>query len=52
MAIHLRLASAVMPMEQATCPQCNARIGGQNHEAAAGVTHADDIELCLQNMQI
>jgi hypothetical protein len=33
-----------MPMEAARCPQCNAPIGGRNHEYVQGVTHADDLE--------
>ncbi|PHH86139.1 hypothetical protein CDD83_10676 [Cordyceps sp. RAO-2017] len=33
-----------MPMEMAVCPECGARIGGQNHVAAEGVRHAEEIE--------
>ncbi|VUC25866.1 unnamed protein product [Clonostachys rosea] len=33
-----------MPMEQARCPECNAPIGGQNHEAVGGMRHATEIE--------
>lgn len=33
-----------MPMEEARCPDCNAPIGGRNHEAAEGVRHATEIE--------
>ncbi|CAH0045925.1 unnamed protein product [Clonostachys solani] len=33
-----------MPMEQARCPECNAPIGGQNHQAVDGVRHATEIE--------
>ncbi|KAH0395928.1 hypothetical protein KCU89_g9825, partial [Aureobasidium melanogenum] len=33
-----------MPMQTARCPQCGGVIGGQSHQAAAGVTHAEDIE--------
>ncbi len=33
-----------MPMETAACPQCGARIGGQDHQPAAGVRHARDFE--------
>jgi len=31
-------------MQLATCPACGAGIGGQNHAATAGVSHARDIE--------
>ena len=41
-----------MPMQTARCPQCNAPIGGQNHQAAAGVQHAEDIEEEFGNMRI
>jgi len=34
-----------MLMQQATCPECGARIGGQDHEAVAGVTRVEDMEL-------
>lgn len=33
-----------MPMQTATCPQCGATVGGTNHQAAAGVTRAVDLE--------
>lgn len=33
-----------MPMETATCPQCGATVGGTDHQAAAGVTRATDME--------
>ncbi|KAH7629493.1 hypothetical protein B0T09DRAFT_308653 [Sordaria sp. MPI-SDFR-AT-0083] len=33
-----------MPMELARCPECNAQIGGQRHEAVSGVTRAENIE--------
>ena len=33
-----------MPMETATCPQCGATVGGTNHQPAAGVTRAADLE--------
>ncbi|KAK6397849.1 hypothetical protein LTR65_005097 [Meristemomyces frigidus] len=33
-----------MPMQTARCPQCDARIGGEHHQAEDGVTHAGDIE--------
>lgn len=33
-----------MPMEEARCPQCNALIGGTEHQAVEGVRHAADLE--------
>ncbi|KAH7139766.1 hypothetical protein B0J13DRAFT_638737 [Dactylonectria estremocensis] len=33
-----------MAMEQASCPECGAPIGGQNHQSAEGVRHATEIE--------
>lgn len=33
-----------MPMEQARCPECGARIGGSNHQAVEGVTRAMNME--------
>ncbi len=33
-----------MPMQTASCPQCGATVGGTNHQAAAGVTRATDLE--------
>ncbi|KAF7560256.1 hypothetical protein G7046_g3885 [Stylonectria norvegica] len=33
-----------MAMEEAKCPECGARIGGQNHVSVAGVRHATEIE--------
>ncbi|KAK6082199.1 nf-x1 finger and helicase domain [Seiridium cupressi] len=33
-----------MPMQQARCPECNRPVGGRNHQAAAGVRHATEIE--------
>lgn len=41
-----------MPMQTARCPQCNAPIGGANHEWAAGVQTAADIERDFGNMRI
>jgi hypothetical protein len=41
-----------MPMQTARCPQCNAPIGGSNHQAAGGVQHADDIEREFGNMRL
>lgn len=39
-------------MEEALCPQCNAPIGGQNHQSAAGVQQAGDIERDFGRMRI
>ncbi|KAI1856035.1 hypothetical protein JX265_011932 [Neoarthrinium moseri] len=33
-----------MPTEQARCPECGGEIGGRNHNPAAGVRRADEIE--------
>ena len=33
-----------MPMEEARCPECGARIGGHNHTLLEGVVRADDLE--------
>ncbi|KAF1968342.1 hypothetical protein BU23DRAFT_592152 [Bimuria novae-zelandiae CBS 107.79] len=33
-----------MPMQQARCPECGERIGGQNHQAVAGVRRAQHME--------
>jgi DNA-directed RNA polymerase subunit N (RpoN/RPB10) len=33
-----------MPMEHARCPECGASVGGEHHQAEAGVQRADDIE--------
>jgi hypothetical protein len=33
-----------MPMELAQCPECGARIGGEQHRAVGGVTRATDME--------
>lgn len=31
-------------MEVARCPECGARVGGQNHHAVEGVTRATGME--------
>ncbi len=41
-----------MPMQQARCPQCEASIGGQDHEAVQGVTRAEDLDAELRNLHI
>lgn len=33
-----------MPMELALCPECGAQVGGQSHQAVAGVTRAINME--------
>ena len=33
-----------MPMEEARCPECGARVGGRNHQAVEGVTRATNME--------
>ncbi|KAK0707378.1 hypothetical protein B0H67DRAFT_587383 [Lasiosphaeris hirsuta] len=33
-----------MPMQFARCPECNAQVGGQDHQAVEGVRHAAEIE--------
>ena len=33
-----------MPTQRSRCPQCDAPVGGQNHQPAAGVSHAHDFE--------
>ncbi|KAI5928601.1 hypothetical protein F4810DRAFT_12223 [Camillea tinctor] len=33
-----------MPMELATCPECQAPVGGQNHNPTQGVRRADDMD--------
>jgi len=41
-----------MPMQLARRPQRGGQIGGQNHQAVAGVTSAMDIERQMQNMRL
>ncbi|TIA79587.1 hypothetical protein D6C76_03537 [Aureobasidium pullulans] len=41
-----------MPMQTARCPQCGGVIGGQSHQPAAGVTHANDLERDFGNMRL
>ncbi|KAL7946681.1 P-loop containing nucleoside triphosphate hydrolase protein [Trichoderma barbatum] len=40
-----------MPMELARCPECDARIGGQNHQAIEGTRHAVEIERLARGMR-
>ncbi|BCS22020.1 uncharacterized protein APUU_30245A [Aspergillus puulaauensis] len=39
-------------MQLSTCPECGARVGGQHHQTAAGVTRASDLENGLREMRI
>ncbi|PPJ57706.1 hypothetical protein CBER1_00182 [Cercospora berteroae] len=39
-------------MEQTRCPECNAPIGGQHHQTAAGVTRAQHIERQFGNLRV
>ncbi|KAL7788203.1 hypothetical protein V8C37DRAFT_241026, partial [Trichoderma ceciliae] len=39
-----------MPMEEARCPECDARIGGRHHQAVEGMRHAVEIENLARNM--
>ena len=39
-------------MQRSSCPQCGAPIGGQNHQAAEGVTRADDLERALREVRL
>ncbi|PYI11934.1 P-loop containing nucleoside triphosphate hydrolase protein [Aspergillus sclerotiicarbonarius CBS 121057] len=34
-----------MPMEEARCPQCDAPVGGINHQLAPGIRRADDMDV-------
>ncbi|KAI2941998.1 hypothetical protein CBS147482_8117 [Aspergillus niger] len=34
-----------MPMEESRCPQCEAPVGGLNHEFAQGIRRADDMDV-------
>lgn len=33
-----------MPMEEARCPQCEAPVGGLNHQLAEGARPAEDMD--------
>ena len=41
-----------MPMERATCPECSAPVGGQQHQAVAGTRHADDLERGFRGLNL
>ncbi|KAF5243075.1 hypothetical protein FAUST_2993 [Fusarium austroamericanum] len=40
-----------MAMEEATCPECGAPIGGRNHQSVAGVRHAAEIEEMAEGLR-
>ncbi|EED22474.1 NF-X1 finger and helicase domain protein, putative [Talaromyces stipitatus ATCC 10500] len=39
-----------MAMQRAVCPECGEPVGGQNHQAVEGVTHARDLEVTFAQM--
>ncbi|OKL63387.1 hypothetical protein UA08_01510 [Talaromyces atroroseus] len=41
-----------MAMQRAVCPECGEPVGGQNHQAVEGVTHALDLENAFQQMNL
>ncbi|MDI1487639.1 MAG: hypothetical protein OHK93_006909 [Ramalina farinacea] len=41
-----------MPMQASRCPQCGARVGGQNHDLVEGVTRAADLEEAFGNVRL
>ncbi|QIX01562.1 hypothetical protein AMS68_007079 [Peltaster fructicola] len=41
-----------LPMQRATCPECGAGIGGEHHQAVAGMQHAEDIEQQFGGLQL
>jgi len=41
-----------MPMQLARCPECNAQVGGQQHRAVDGITHATDLEAGINGLRI
>ena len=48
----LTVGECEMPMETSRCPQCGETVGGRHHEAAEGVTHANDIEEQFGRMRV
>jgi hypothetical protein len=40
------------PVETSRCPECGETVGGQDHEATEGVTHAGDIERQFGDMHL
>jgi hypothetical protein len=49
---HFTVGECGMPMETSRCPQCGETVGGEEHQAAEGVTHARDIEQDFGGMRI
>ena len=41
-----------MPMETSRCPQCGETVGGQHHQAVAGVQHARDLEDQMRGLRV
>jgi hypothetical protein len=41
-----------MPMQLATCSECGASVGGNNHTLPAGVARATDLENEFGRMRI
>lgn len=41
-----------MPMQEATCPQCGARIGGRGHQAVDGVRAATELERGMERLAL
>ncbi|KAI7969203.1 hypothetical protein EIK77_006108 [Talaromyces pinophilus] len=39
-----------MAMQRSVCPECGEPVGGQNHQAVEGVTHARDLEVSFAQM--
>ncbi|KAJ5632888.1 hypothetical protein N7490_009227 [Penicillium lividum] len=39
-------------MQLSRCPECGSAVGGQHHQAAGGVTRAQDLEERLRDLQI
>jgi hypothetical protein len=39
-----------MAMQRSVCPECGGPVGGQNHQAVEGVTHARDLDVSFAQM--
>lgn len=39
-----------MPMEQASCPECGAAVGGQNHQPVEGTDRDTGMEDLMRDM--
>ncbi|CAG8303689.1 unnamed protein product [Penicillium olsonii] len=37
-------------MQMARCPECGAPVGGRNHETAAGVSRAEELEVMIEGL--